>query len=175
MAKLKVCMLAPEFLPVWGGVGRYIVELVRHLSWDVEFHVVTPLRERFGKEMISSADYDISKYFGGNVYVHYVSKADDSFVYNAKFQYACLRRVPDLVRKEGIDLIHSHTAQMPDLLLRFKELGKPIVTTIHTTIQGQRQGTKSSGIGFRDQKNPNSSLIWYILSCASPRGNAFRS
>ena len=29
-------MLAPEFLPVWGGVGTYIVELVRHLPKDIE-------------------------------------------------------------------------------------------------------------------------------------------
>jgi glycosyltransferase involved in cell wall biosynthesis len=37
---------------------------------------------------------------------------------------------------------------MPDLLLQFKRLKVPTVTTIHTTIQGQRHGTKSSEMSF---------------------------
>lgn len=43
---MKICVLAPEFLPVCGGVGTYIVELVRHLPKNVEIHAVTPWRER---------------------------------------------------------------------------------------------------------------------------------
>lgn len=141
-------MLAPEFLPVWGGVGTYIVELVRHLPKDIEVHVVTPMREGFGEEKISTSDYDFSRYFGSNVHVHFVCKASDTFVYNAKFQYACQKYVPKLVKEEQINLIHSHTAHMPDLLLQFKRLNIPTVTTIHTTIQGQRHGTKNSGMNF---------------------------
>jgi hypothetical protein len=29
-------MLAPEFLPIWGGVGTHVVELVRHLPRNME-------------------------------------------------------------------------------------------------------------------------------------------
>jgi len=145
---MKVCLLAPELLPVWGGVGTYIVELIRHLPNNIEVHVVTPMREGFGEEKASTSDYDFSKYFGGNVHVHFVSKASDTFVYNAKFQYACLRYVPKLLKEEKIELIHSHTAHMPDILLQFKRLHVPVIATIHTTIQGQRQGTESSGMGF---------------------------
>jgi glycosyltransferase involved in cell wall biosynthesis len=141
-------MLAPEFLPVWGGVGTYIVELIRHLPKDIEVHVVTPMREGLGKEKISTSDYDFSRYFGSNVHIHFICKASDTFFYNAKFQYACLNYVPKLVKEERIDLIHSHTAHMPDLLLQFKRLKVPTVTTIHTTIQGQRHGTKSSEMSF---------------------------
>jgi len=147
-SSMNICMLAPEFLPVWGGVGTYIVELIRHLPKDIGVHVVTPMREGFGKEKISTSDYDFSRYFGTNVQIDFVCRASDTFFYNAKFQYACLRHVPKLVKEENIDLIHSHTAHMPDLLLQFKRLHIPIVTTIHTTIQGQRQGTISSGMGF---------------------------
>jgi len=142
---MKICMLAPEFLPVWGGVGTYTVELVRHLPKDVEVHVVTPLRDGFGREKISTSDYDFSEYFGHNVHIHFVCKASDTFIYNAKFQYACLKHVPKLVKEENIDLIHSHTAHMPDLLLMFRKLNKSIVTTVHTTIKSQRLGTKLSG------------------------------
>ena len=145
---MKICMLAPEFLPVWGGVGTYTVELVRHLPKDVEVHVVTPLRDGFGREKISTSDYVFSEYFGRNVHIHFVCKASDTFIYNAKFQYACLKHVPKLVKEENLDLIHSHMAQMPDLLLQFRRLHVPVVTTIHTTIQGQRRGTKSSGMEF---------------------------
>jgi glycosyltransferase involved in cell wall biosynthesis len=141
-------MLAPEFLPVWGGVGTYIVELVRHLPKDIEVDVVTPMRESLGKEKITTSDYDFSKYFGSNVQVRFVCIANDTFFYNAKFQYACLKYVPKLLKEERVDLIHSHTAHMPDLLLQFKRLNVPTVTTIHTTIRGQRHGTKSSGMSF---------------------------
>jgi glycosyltransferase involved in cell wall biosynthesis len=144
VAFMKICMLAPEFLPVWGGVGTYIVELVRHLPKDIEVHVVTPIREGFGEKKVSTSDYDFSRYFGSNIHIHFVCRASDTFFYNAKFQYACLKYVPKLVKEEQIDLIHSHTAHMPDLLLMFRKLSKPIITTVHTTIKLQRLGTMIS-------------------------------
>jgi glycosyltransferase involved in cell wall biosynthesis len=144
----KICILAPEFLPLLGGVGTYIVQLVKNFPKDTTIHVVTPLRRRIGKSKVSSLDFDFSKEFGDNVKVHFVCEANDTFFYNAKFQYACLRKVPKLVDEEGIDLIHSHTAHMPDLLLQFKHSKIPTVTTIHTTIKGQRNGSKSSKIPF---------------------------
>jgi len=143
-------MLAPEFLPVWGGVGTYIVELVRHLPKTIEIHVVAPSRERLGSSQVKTSDYDFCDYFSDNVHVHLISSASDTFVYNAAFQYACLRFVPRLVREAGIDLIHSHTAHMPDLLLQLRRSGVPTVTTVHTTILGQRQASKASGMGFAD-------------------------
>jgi glycosyltransferase involved in cell wall biosynthesis len=137
-------MLAPEFLPVWGGVGTYIVELIRHLPKDIKVHVVTPMREGLGKEKISTSDYDFSRYFGSNIHIHFICKASDTFFYNAKFQYACLNYVPKLVKEERIDLIHSHTAHMPDLLLMFRKLSTRVITTVHTTIKSQRLGTTLS-------------------------------
>ena len=148
MSLIKVCMLSPEFLPVWGGVGTYIVELIRHFPKSVEFHVVAPWRDSICKQSISSKDYDLADYFGNNVHVHYISNASDTFFYNGKFQFACLRHVPKLVKEEGIDLIHSHTAQMPDLLLQLRKLNVPTLTTIHTTIRGQKQGIRFSGASF---------------------------
>ncbi|MEM1541007.1 MAG: glycosyltransferase family 4 protein [Candidatus Bathyarchaeia archaeon] len=145
---MKVCILAPEFLPVWGGVGAYIVELVRHMPSKVDLHIVTPFRERIGHSRVSSGDYNFSEHFGSNVHIHFISRAFDTFFYNASFQHAVAKYVPKLVKEEKIDLIHSHTAHMPDLLLSFRKLRVPVVTTIHTTIKGQRQGTKSSGMTF---------------------------
>ena len=146
---MKICILAAEFLPVWGGVGTYIVELVRHLPKDIEVHVVTPMREGFGEENVSTTDYDFSEYFGDNIHVHFVCKAKDTFIYNAAFQFACLKHVPKLVKKENIDLIHSGS-HIPDLLPELRRLDIPKVTTIHTTVRGQRNGAKMSGMRFRD-------------------------
>ena len=159
---MKICMLAPEFLPVWGGVGTYIVELVRHLPKNIEIHVVTPMRKGFGKEKISTSDFDFSKYFGDHVHVHFVCKASDTFFYNLRFQYACLNYVPKLLEEEQIDLIHSHTAHMPDLLLMFRKLGKPIITTVHTTIRSQRLATKLSQKKIYDlERSEKATYIMY--------------
>lgn len=159
---MKICMLAPEFLPVWGGVGTYIVELVRHLPKDIEIHVVTPMRKGFGKEKISTSDFDFSKYFGDHVHLHFVCKASDTFFYNLRFQYACLNYVPKLLEEERIDLIHSHTAHMPDLLLMFRKLGKPIITTVHTTIRSQRLATKLSQKKIYDlERSEKATYIMY--------------
>jgi len=124
-------MLAPEFLPNWGGVGTYIVELIKHLPEDFEIIVITPDRG----EVDTQALHD-------NLKVIKTNKAGDTFMYNLKFQYSCLRKVPELVKKEEIDVIHSHTAHMPDLLLSFKKFDIPVVTTVHSTIKLQRRGTK---------------------------------
>ncbi len=157
---MKICMLAPEFIPVWGGVGTYIGELVRHLPKDIEVHVVTPQREGFGKRQVSNTDY--SQYFDKkNIIVHFISNAKDTFFYNGSFQYACLRYVPKLIKEENIDLIHSHTAQMPDLMLMFRNLDTPTIVTTHTTIKSQRFGTKTSERTFFELER--SEKITYLL------------
>jgi glycosyltransferase involved in cell wall biosynthesis len=143
-------MLAPEFLPVWGGVGSYTVELVRHLSEEAEIHVVTPFRKSLGQYKISSHEYDLTKYFREKIYIHFLGTASDTFFYNAIFQYIVAKFVPRLVKEENIDVIHSHTAHMPDIILQFRNIKPPILTTIHTTIKGQREGTKESRMSFRD-------------------------
>lgn len=146
-------MLAPEFPPVWGGVGTYTFELVRHLPKTVDIHVVTPKRESFGSQKMSPSGSEPIENIGNNVHIHYVSVANDSFMYNAAFQYACLRHVPKIIREEGIDVIHSHQAHMPDLLLMFRKLNADIVTTVHTTIKFQRMATTSSHRNISELEN----------------------
>ena len=147
---MNLCMLAPEFVPVWGGVGTYIVELIKNLPKEVNIHVVTPIRESYGKEKISTNDYNLDKYFDENIKIHFISKASDTFFYNAKFQYACQKYVPKIIKEYDINIIHSHTAHMPDILLQYKKTSAKTVTTIHTTIKGQREGTLKSGMNFLD-------------------------
>ena len=112
MDKIRLCIIAPDFWPIWGGLGTYVVELVNHLPRNIEIHVVAPLRESFGKEKLSTSTYDFAKHLGKNARIHLVSEAHDTFMYNGGFQLACLREVPRLVKNEHIDLIHcsSHMA-----------------------------------------------------------------
>ena len=149
---IKICILAPEFPPVWGGVGTYTFELTRHLPKNVEIHVVTPKRESFGMQKMSPDSEPIEN-IGNNVHIHYVSVANDSFIYNAAFQFACLKQVPKIVKEERIDVIHSHQAHMPDLLLMFRKLNANIVTTVHTTIKFQRAATMASHRNISELEN----------------------
>ena len=106
--------------------------------------------------------------FGSNVYIHYICKASETFFYNAVFQNACLNYVPKLLKEEKIDLIHSHTAHMPDLLLMLRKLDRPTVTTVHTTIKSQRLGTIKSKRNFLElaRSEQATSLLYPFLRLA---------
>ena len=45
MNPTNLCMLAPEFIPVWGGTGSYTVELVKSLPSSMNIHVITLKRD----------------------------------------------------------------------------------------------------------------------------------
>jgi glycosyltransferase involved in cell wall biosynthesis len=82
---MKVAILAPEFIPTWGGVGIYTVELVKELASykDMDVHVITPCRNDVGEK-------EVLKELGKpkNVHIHQISTANDTFFYNFKFQVA---------------------------------------------------------------------------------------
>ncbi|HEV2520233.1 MAG TPA: glycosyltransferase family 4 protein [Thermoplasmata archaeon] len=133
---MKVCLLAPEFLPNRGGVGTYSVDLSRELGRRVDLTVVTLTREDSSKRYTTA---EMEEAVGGAARVVSISVARDTFVYNLGFQAAVLRRLPAMLRGEGFDVIHSQHAHMPDLLLRFAVDRPPSVRTIHTTISGQHE------------------------------------
>lgn len=130
---MKLAILAPEFLPTWGGVGIYTVNLVKELAKDKSYdiHLITPKR---GDEY---SVHRIKKEIG-NINVHYISTANDSFIYNIKFQVAVLRDFPNLHKKYKFDMVHAmNLVHMPDIFLKFKQWNIPFITTVHTTIQTQ--------------------------------------
>lgn len=136
---MKVCLLAPEFLPNRGGVGTYSVDLSRELGRSVDLTVVTLTREE-NAHRYSVAEMEDA--IGGAARVLPISVARDCFLYNFGFQTAVLRRLPALIREEGFDVVHSQHAHMPDLLLRPLLAGVPTVRTIHTTITGQQEAIR---------------------------------
>ena len=131
---MKLAFLAPEFLPTWGGVGIYSVELIKNLckDKDLDIHVITPKR---------GPNYDpakISKFFDNKITIHNISKANDGFFYNFMFQLSVLKNFQKLNKKHKFDIVHSaNLVHMPDIYLKFKKIGIPSVTTVHTTLKSQ--------------------------------------
>ncbi len=131
---MKIAYLAPEFLPTWGGVGTYSVELIRQLSRDpkLDIHVITPKRgDSYSKR-------DVSAFFDDRITIHNLSTANDGFLYNPKFQLSVLANFSSLQKREHFDLLHSaNIVHMPDIGLKFFPPLLPSVTTIHTTLKSQ--------------------------------------
>jgi len=141
---LRLAFLAPEFLPTWGGVGIYSVNLIKELSKypDIEIHVITPKR---------GTDYDsskISEFFDNKIQIHNISNANDGFFYNFSFQLSMLKNFNKLNRKYKFDLIHSaNLVHMPDIYLKFKKMNIPSLTTVHTTLKSQSHVNGKSKLG----------------------------
>jgi glycosyltransferase involved in cell wall biosynthesis len=159
MKDISLALLAPEFLPNWGGVGTYCVEITRHLANKLDLHVITLTREIKGSEQRFSKE-DMLDYYDNKVNIHILTKAKDTFLYNLKFQYSILRELPKLQKNFGLDIVHSHHAHMSDVLYKIKEKRPPTVTTIHTTIGGQRDSIEASGLPF-NKLSPSEK--WQVL------------
>ena len=82
-------MLAPEFIPVWGGTGSYTVELVKSLPSTMDIHVVTLKRDVGLSASSSSIDNNVDAIVKRPLKVHYLTKSSETFFYNLPFQLAC--------------------------------------------------------------------------------------
>jgi len=144
---MKIGLIAPEFLPNWGGVGTYCVELAKHLAENqkCEVHVITLLRNirAFDGSNISYTKSDMLEYFGNKIHVHIISDAKETFLYNSEFQYQLFRKLPKIVQENHLDLLHSQHAHMSDILCKLR-LKIPTVTTIHSTVKTQVQGIRAT-------------------------------
>lgn len=133
---MKVCILTPEFLPTWGGVGTYTYNLARGLRDLAEVHVLTGTAPR---------DPDASM---DGIWVHSAGPTPGAAAGGStmRFQLAVRRHLPALVRAEGIDVVHANHAYMSDLLARRRHDAASIVT-VHTTLDTQVGGTRRAGNG----------------------------
>jgi glycosyltransferase involved in cell wall biosynthesis len=132
---VKVCILTPEFLPAWGGVGTYSYNLARGLRDRAEVHVLAGAAPR-------TLEGDVD-----GIQVHSVvpSRESRSNLSPVRFQVAVFRHLPRLARTVGFDLVHANHAYMSDLLVRLRRSEIPTVVTIHTTLDTQLGGTVRAG------------------------------
>jgi glycosyltransferase involved in cell wall biosynthesis len=155
--KMRIAYLAPEFLPIRGGVGAYSAELVTQLGKhpDLEIHVITPRRKQVLEFCVDELPYTI----------HYISEAKDGFFYNLGFQARMFTAFRQLHETHGFDLVHSaNLVHMPDIFLKFRELHVPSIVTVHTTIQSQSrmQGIYplTNGLGKKTRVEQMTSLFY---------------
>jgi len=155
---MNILMLAPEFFPITGGVGTYIIELIKNMPEDVRIYVLTP--ERPGSNIFFSSNIPPIKHESSlnRININYIGKANDNFFNNFIFQVNCLKTIPSMIKRYDIDLIHSQSA-MPDLFLSPRLIGVPIITTIHTTIRDEISSIKSSGAYFSDLSKSEKTMV----------------
>jgi glycosyltransferase involved in cell wall biosynthesis len=135
MDKLKLCLFAPEFFPVWGGTGSYVVELAKFLPEDVDIQIVTLRRHISGMDN-TLIEKSINSIIKRPIGVHYIATSRETFFYNVPFQLACLRHMKSLQRQYKFDIMHTQLAHMPDLFVQLSHLSEvPTVITVHSTIQ----------------------------------------
>jgi len=139
---MRICIVSPEFVPNWGGIGTYVLQLAKNLDDEFDVHVITMKRAGSSAKSLEEIPERVK--------VHYVGESKDYFAYNSQFQVDLLRKFGTIQKANHFDLIHANHAQMPDLLLRTLKPGLPIITTVHTTIDSQRTGTKFSKLPIGD-------------------------
>jgi len=158
---INLCMIAPEFFPVWGGTGSYTVELLKFLPRNVNIHVVTLRRTISGMSRNGSTNVDIKSVISRPVEVHYLSSSNETFFYNLPFQIACLKEIPSLHEHYKFDIIHSHLVHMPDVFLQLlHRINVPTVVTIHGTIQMLRDHALLARSLFSDLESGEKSTLY---------------
>jgi glycosyltransferase involved in cell wall biosynthesis len=144
-------MIAPEFIPIWGGTGSYVVELLKNLPKDVDVHVVTLRRAISEMSENDLTQNDPQHVFNRNIDIHYISNAKETFFYNLAFQVACFRKIPELHKKHRFDVLHSQFGHMSDVFLQLlKKVGIPNVATVHGTTAILKEVSSKCGANFSD-------------------------
>ena len=135
---MKICILAPENSPSWGGVGSYVYNLAKNLPKNLDIHIVTIDR-------IVDDPYE-NLLSDERFHIHKILRVDrsDSFFYNLRFQLAVLRNLRKLHKKKKFNLIHSHSGHLPHLFSEFQKIA-PLVVTVHATVKGMKQSIAQSG------------------------------
>lgn len=137
---MKVCLLTPEFLPVWGGVGTYAYNAARALRDRAEVHVFA------GAVPARHEDYDLE---GIQIHPAFPTGESRDVASALRFQLAAFRRLPRLAREHGFDIVHTNHAYMSDILVRLRRRRSQTVVTVHTTLDSQAGGTLQATRGYR--------------------------
>jgi glycosyltransferase involved in cell wall biosynthesis len=144
---MRVCFLAPELYPIWGGGGSYAVGLLKYLPRKIDVHVLT-MRRNVPESKEKPSETAVSGFFGDNVHVDFITSGNDTFFSQAKFQSQCYKWVLKLNKKRRFDVIHSQHQPMSDILLKLLSKKLCYVTTVHETFSRRNKAIRNSGIGF---------------------------
>jgi glycosyltransferase involved in cell wall biosynthesis len=141
---MKICFLAPELYPIWGGGGTYAIGLLKYLPKDVEIYVLATKRLVPEDKNKSNESLD----FGDNVHINILAQGKDTFFSQANFQLLCYKWIPRLNKMHHFDVIHGQHQPMSDILLKFASKKLPYLTTVHETFSRRNEAIKKSNVGF---------------------------
>ncbi len=139
-------VLAPEFLPIRGGTGAYIVEVAKRTPKDINLHILTSdscSNWTNGQSRNEHIPFDGQE----NVHLHMLKDPKLTFFGDAAFKIKVRARVERLIKCHEIDIIHS-CSTMPDLLVSPGKISTPIVTTVHSTIEDHYRILKNLPLRF---------------------------
>ena len=150
VSALRICLVTPEFLPTWGGVGSYAFQLARGLRDADDVHVLTA---RVDDAWVAAMP---------RVTLHgaFSGAAPSEGVSPLWFQIAVSRVLPRLERENAFDIVHVNHAYMSDLLTQSRTNGGRRVLTVHTTLETQSQGTLLAGKDAPRQPIEKQVLRW---------------
>jgi glycosyltransferase involved in cell wall biosynthesis len=167
---MRILMLSWEYPPhVIGGMGRHVMDLAPALVAEgVELHILTPLLRGGAASEVSAQ----------GVHVHRVelSKATDdgqgpaSVAFVQQMNVAMERAALALRQAVGdFALIHAHDWLTAQAGIALKHTWRrPLVTTIHATERGRRQGYLDAG--HAEQINDLEWLLtyeaWRVIACS---------
>ena len=149
---MKVCILTPEFLPAWGGIGTYTYNLARGLRDRAEVHVLT-----------GALSPGYSGLDGVQVHPAFPRERSHGDASPFRFQAAVFRRLPRLMKDHGFDIVHANHAYMSDLLARLRRGRASNVVTVHTTLDTQVGGTLRAGAAAPHQGLEGNIARWRFL------------
>lgn len=148
---MKVCFLAPELYPIWGGGGTYAIGLLKYLPKDVEVHVLAT-RRRVPEDKEDSVKGPLN-FLGDNIHIYNLADEKDTFFSHANFQYLCYKWVPRLHKELHFDIVHSQHQPMSDILLKLLLSNKfRHVTTVHETFSRRNKAIRESNVRFSDRE-----------------------
>lgn len=162
---IDLCLVSPDFIPAWSGIGTYVVSLLQNLPENIRVHLVTVKREVPGSSQKSQELHGSEQFnrLSEKANIHFIARAKGTFLYHLKFQSACSSFIPTLCKDNNIDLIHSNFPVMSDIQVKlFRRLNIPNVTTVHSTIEGQHFGVRKANASFsRLQGSDMANLVLY--------------
>jgi hypothetical protein len=144
--KMKICFLAPELYPIWGGGGTYAIGLLKYLPKDVEVHVLA-LRRKVPEDKNASKESAMS-FLGDNIHVYNLADEKDTFFSHANFQRLCYKWISKLDKELHFDIVHSQHQPMSDILLKLMSKNFRYITTVHETFSRRNEAIKQSKVGF---------------------------
>ena len=144
---MKICYLAPELYPIWGGGGTYAINLLQNLPKEIEVDVLASMRKVPENKGKLSQELD-GLNLGDNIRIHILSSGKDTFFSHTNFQYQCYKWVPKLNKERHFDVVHGQTQPMPDVLLKFMSKKFPYITTVHETFSRRNNAIKNTSVGF---------------------------